>query len=200
MSDENSPGGSHSEAAAPVKKSNNLLYILLTILVLGLIGLFYDRQVARPAVEQASEDLADAVAVSNRKLEDNMTPDKVEEVLGRAAVQSFEDGDDYVEVFAWRSGLPIRTHKLYAVYRMMDGQRVLYRHALFKYETKGEVIPIASAVAVQAEEEDAEASSEDEPAVVDPLVAKRPAAAAATATAARQAAPRVPSLPKCDSP
>lgn len=157
MSAANSP----DESKAPEKRSNTLLYILLAILALGVIGLVYDRQVARPALERASEDLARAVDASNRSLEDTVTPDDVEEVLGRSAVQSFEDGGDYVEVFAWRSGLPIRTHKLYAIYRDQGGEKVLYRQAIYKYESRGEVIPINELKTIEMTEEEAEAAGNE---------------------------------------
>ncbi len=142
-----------SSQVTPEKKSNTTLLVLLVILGLGVAGLVYDRRVARPGVEKAYDDLVALVEKTNRSVTESVNPEDVQAVVGRAPVSSFDEGDDFIEVFAWRSGLPIRTHKLYAVYTEQHGEKVLYRHAKYKYEKKGDVIAIPDLKTIEVDPE-----------------------------------------------
>lgn len=143
-----------SSQSPPEKKSNTTLLILLVILALGVAGLMYDRRVARPGVEKAYDDLISLVEKTNRNVQESVNPEDVRAVVGRAPVSNFDDGEDFVEVFAWRSGLPIRTHKLYAVYKEQHGQKVFYRHAKFKYDMQADVIEIPKAIVIEGDPDD----------------------------------------------
>ena len=54
----------------------------------------------------------------NNKSTEILTNLGVRETLGMEPSDTFEEANgDMVEVFAWRNGLPIRTHKLFTVYK-----------------------------------------------------------------------------------
>ena len=40
----------------------------------------------------------------------------MQQELNRVPIQTFTDGDYFVEVYGWRSGLPVKTHNYYAIY------------------------------------------------------------------------------------
>lgn len=132
-----------SEASSPKGKpsgGNSRQTVLLVVLVLMVCALLYDYQVARPAVDKAYDQIAEKSMLINSQSTDVLTNAGVKELLGLEPSSSFEEvNGDLVEVYSWRSGLPIRTHQLFTVYKMNDGQWMFHRHSKFLYESSGEV-------------------------------------------------------------
>ncbi len=114
-----------------------LLFAILGLLVLALA---YDYRVARPSVETAYNKIVDRNTEVNRKSTEVFTNLDVRQLIGKEPSRTFEDANgDLVEVYSWRSGLPIRSHELFTVFKPNNGKFLFYRHAKFKYETSGEV-------------------------------------------------------------
>jgi len=91
--------------------------VLLLILALLLFALWYDYKVARPAVDQAFETIAKYNSEVNSSAGRKYLTDKdVQEKLQRTPSDSYIEGVYQIEVYSWRSGLPIRSHNYYAVY------------------------------------------------------------------------------------
>lgn len=114
------------------KARNVRLTVLFTVLVLMLIGLWYDRKVARPSVEQAW----DSIEVLNNKINSEagraaMTNTDVQQALNRQPSRTLADGPYQVEVYSWMAGLPFRTRDYYAVYTPGVGKLLFTTH--FKY-------------------------------------------------------------------
>ena len=68
-------------------------------------------------------------AIAAKNVEINATPNAVftntdvQELIGRKPARTFTNPDgNTVEIYQWRSGLPIRTFDLYAIYTEMDGK------------------------------------------------------------------------------
>ncbi|WP_182866687.1 hypothetical protein [Stieleria mannarensis] len=123
------------------------------IVLYGLLGLMvaalaYDYLVARPAVNTAYDQIAEASMAANRKGAGFLSNEQVRELIGKQPVETFNDGRYTVEVFHWPGGLIVKPHKLYAVY-MKNGDGLMFnRHAKFVYEAADIVTPdrpIASA-------------------------------------------------------
>ena len=111
-----------SQPNAP-KGSSARLVVLLCILAVALVAMGYDRLVARPAVDAAYS------AIAAKNVEINATPNAVftntdvQDLIGRKPARTFTNPDgNTVEIYQWRSGLPIRTFDLYAIYTEMDGK------------------------------------------------------------------------------
>ncbi len=118
--------------------------VLFAILALGLVALAYDYRVARPAVEVAYNKIAERSTAVNAKSTEVFTNLDVRELLGMEPSRTFDDTNgDVVEVFSWRSGLPIKTHDLFAIYKPNGGKNLFYRHAKYKYESSGDVSTIS---------------------------------------------------------
>lgn len=103
------------KATAP--SSNTRFIVLLVVFGLMLGALWYDRKVARPAVEDAYA----RIAKLNNKINGSsgkayMTDKEVHDELKRKPIDQFKTGPYLVEVYGWRAGLPLKTHKYYAVY------------------------------------------------------------------------------------
>lgn len=122
-------------------KSGTLRQVLLFgILFLLVIGLIYDYQVARPGVNQAYDKITEQSALVNMSSTQKFTNKDVQELLGKQPSDTFEDPNgDFVEVYSWRSGLPIRTHDLFAVYKKNGDDWLFHRHQKFKHETSTDV-------------------------------------------------------------
>ncbi|TWT50567.1 hypothetical protein Pla22_33100 [Rubripirellula amarantea] len=132
---------------------NTLRIVLFAVLGLLLIGLAYDYLVARPGVDAAYDKIA-ARSVELNKLPDTyFTNSDVQELLGKQPSRTFEDSNgELVEVFSWRSGLPIKTHDLFAVYKPSDGKMLFNRHAKFAYESSNDVSIYAGETIVLTDE------------------------------------------------
>ena len=91
---------------------------------------------------------------------DTLGKDEIQKAVGRAPSDSFSDGTDLVEVYSWRSGLPIRTHNLYAVYKPVGDDHVFYRMAKFKYDKKGDVMAITTPTQILIDPDDNSVSEE----------------------------------------
>ncbi len=133
MSDDSTKQSDHPSGGVRSK-------VLVGILGLGLVALAYDYAVARPAVETAYNAIAARSTEVNAKSTEVFTDSDVRKLIGKEPSKTFNDANgDVVEVFSWRSGLPIKTHDLFAVYKPNGGKNLFYRHAKYKYEASGEV-------------------------------------------------------------
>jgi hypothetical protein len=109
--------------------------VLIAILAVGLVALAYDYVVARPAVETAYDAITAKSTEVNAKSTEVFTDLDVRKLLGKGPSKTFNDANgDVVEVFSWRSGLPVKTHDLFAIYKPSGGKNLFYRHAKYKYE------------------------------------------------------------------
>lgn len=141
--------------------------ILFAVLALLLVALAYDYGVARAGVETAYNKIVDRSAELNADSTKKFTNEDVRTLLGREPSRVFQDDDngDTVEVFSWQSGVPFKTHDLFAVYKPNDGDLMFYRHAKFKYESSGDVSPFNVATIIEVEEgytEDGDGGGGDE--------------------------------------
>ena len=125
MSESNTSAYQPADPSQPntQKGSSARLVVLLCILAVALVAMGYDRLVARPAVDAAYS------AIAAKNVEINATPNAVftntdvQDLIGRKPARTFTNPDgNTVEIYQWRSGLPIRTFDLYAIYTEMDGK------------------------------------------------------------------------------
>ncbi len=122
------------------QSGNTRKKVLFGILALLLVALLYDYAVARPSVETAYNQIVDRSTEVNSKSTEVFTNLDVRELLGKEPSRTFDDANgDKVEVYSWRSGLPIKSHELFTVYKPNNGKFLFYRHAKFQYETSGDV-------------------------------------------------------------
>ncbi len=132
--------------------------VLVAILLIGLVALAYDYKVARPAVETAYNAITSRSTEVNAKSTEVFTDLDVHKLLGKEPSKTFNDANgDVVEVYSWRSGLPIKTHDLFAVYKPNGGKNLFYRHAKYKYEASGEVSDFSVLKTIEA----SDAASDD---------------------------------------
>jgi len=128
------------ETAKPSSKGRTTL--LLVVLGLMCAALAYDYRIARPAVEEAF------AKIESRSTELNKTPDQflakeeVQELIGKAPSETFEDGTSIVEVYSWMSGLPVRSHKLFVAYKPYQEQDIFFRMEKFGYEREPEPVSV----------------------------------------------------------
>ena len=114
--------------------------IMLVILGLMIIALVYDYKVARPSVEGAYDQIAKKSIEVNSSGTDVLTNLGVRELLEMEPSDTFEEvNGDLVEVYSWRSGLPVRTHNLYTVYKKNTGKWMFHRHSSFIFESSKDV-------------------------------------------------------------
>jgi hypothetical protein len=99
--------------------------VLFGLLGLMLLALWYDYKVARPAVEDAYARIGQLnTDINSRGGKKYMTNQDVQNELKRAPIDTFTKNGYMVEVYGWRSGLPTKTHKYYAVYQ--DGMPFIF--------------------------------------------------------------------------
>lgn len=105
------------EASSTAGSSKGRTLALVGLLLVMGGALWYDRMVARPAVEKAYAQISrlneDVNATAGRKY---LTKTDIQNALGRAPIETFSENGYLVEVYGWRAGLPIKTHNYYAVY------------------------------------------------------------------------------------
>lgn len=102
---------------APASSSNTRFVVLLVLLGIMLGALWYDRYVARPAVEDAYARIAKLNSdINSQAGKAYMTDKDVQNELKRKPIDQFTTGNYMVEVYGWRAGLPMKSHKYYAVY------------------------------------------------------------------------------------
>ena len=65
----------------------------------------------------------------------------VQELLEKTPAETFQDGDETVEVYHFTSGIPFRPHKLYTSYRKSGDGLMFSRHAKFSFEKTTDVVP-----------------------------------------------------------
>ena len=110
------------------RASKTRTFVLLGLLGLMLFALWYDYKVARPAVEDAYARIgklnADINSLAGKKY---MTNEDVRNELKRSPIRTFSEGGYLVEVYAWRAGLPIKSHEYYAVYTA-DKPNIFLKH------------------------------------------------------------------------
>jgi hypothetical protein len=129
-----------SPATAGSGGGNPRQTILLLVLGLLAVALVYDYKVARPSVDAAYDKIAEKSMDVNSKSTETLTNVGVRELLVMEPSDSFEEANgDMVEVFSWRSGLPIRTHNLYAVYKKNGDDWLFHRHSKFLHESSTDV-------------------------------------------------------------
>ena len=127
----------------PVPTSVRRKKVLLALLVVMLVMLVYDYRVARPSVDRAYQQISERTVAVNDSPDRSLTNVNVQSLITKSPSRTFLDGDDLVEVYSWQSGLPLRTHDLFAVYKESKrGEQVFYRHAKYVYETSAEVAPV----------------------------------------------------------
>jgi hypothetical protein len=98
--------------------SNTRSFALVGILGLLLLALWYDYKVARPQVEHAYNSIekinSEYNSLPGKKY---LTEKEVQSTLNRKPAKVLDEGQYHVEIYSWRSGLPIRSHNYYAVYQ-----------------------------------------------------------------------------------
>ena len=105
-----------TEPAPAAKGTNPLrLIVLLSIFGIALAGLLYDYTVARPA-SKAAYDKVITMLEDEERTELSISPEDVQKEIGQkpSAVEELENGK--IEIYSWRSGMPIRKYSLYVVY------------------------------------------------------------------------------------
>ncbi len=132
-----------TDSSKPESKagSSNLRQLLLIgLLVLLVIGLIYDYTVARPGVNDAYDKITEQSMLTNMSSTNVFTNTDVQDLLKKAPSRTFEEPNgDFVEVYSWRSGLPIRTHDLFAVFKKNGENWMFHRHSKYKHEPSTEV-------------------------------------------------------------
>ncbi|MCH1495981.1 MAG: hypothetical protein L7U72_12175 [Rubripirellula sp.] len=114
--------------------------VLLVLLGVMVVALAYDYKVARPNVDAAYEKIVTKSMQVNSKSTEVLTNLSVRELLEMEPSETREEANgDLVEVFSWRSGLPIRTHNLYAVYKKNGENWLFHRHSKFIHESSSDV-------------------------------------------------------------
>ena len=114
--------------------------VLLVLLGVMIVALAYDYTVARPNVDAAYDKIVTKSMQVNSKSTEVLTNMGVRELLEMEPSETLEEANgDLVEVFSWRSGLPIRTHNLYAVYKKNGDEWLFHRHSKFIHESSAEV-------------------------------------------------------------
>jgi hypothetical protein len=132
--------------------------VLFGILGLALAALAYDYRVARVGVDSAYDQIQQRNVEVNAENTTMFTNLDVRELLDKEPSETFNDvNGDMVEVFSWRSGLPFRTHNLFAVYKSSAGKKMFYRHAKFNYEESKAVSNVSVPTGVQASEDELQA-------------------------------------------
>tara|TARA_R110002049_G_scaffold72490_6_gene187383 strand:+ start:66300 stop:66950 length:651 start_codon:yes stop_codon:yes gene_type:complete len=133
-------------------RRKNYLLMVLTVMV-GMLA--YDYRVARPSVDRAYQKIVQRTTEVNNSPARSLTNQDVQTLITKSPSRTFMDGQDLVEVYSWRSGLPVRTHDLFAVYKKsIRGEQVFYRQAKFVYETSAEVAPVPVPLLVEGTEEE----------------------------------------------
>jgi hypothetical protein len=136
MSETNTPQSSTPSNQGGSKR----LPILLGILAIGLVGLGYDRFIARPAVEAAYDSLLAENQRMNADSTVTFTDADVRKLLGRDPAETFTDTNgDTVERYSWRAGMPIKSHDLFVVYKTQTDFLMFHRADKFAFESGGEV-------------------------------------------------------------
>ena len=138
------------------------LTVLFAILVLMLIGLWYDRNVARPGVEAAWNSIAQLNTKINAEAKAKaMTNVDVQQALNRQPSRTMTQGAFQVEVYSWMAGIPFRTRDYYAVYSPGSGKLFFTTH--FKYVIpEGELVPLAEPSDPSQSVPDSEAATAEE--------------------------------------
>jgi hypothetical protein len=134
---------------------NTRTKILFGILGLTLAALAYDYCVARVGVDSAYDQIRQRSVEVNADKTTMFTNLDVRELLDKEPSETFNDvNGDMVEVFSWRSGLPFRTHDLFAVYKPSAGKKMFYRHAKFNYEESKAVSNVSVPTGLQFSEDE----------------------------------------------
>lgn len=129
-----------SPSGASQPSGNSRQTILLLVLGLMVIALAYDYKVARPSVDAAYDQIVQKSMQVNSTSTETLTNLGVRELLQMEPSETFEEANgDMVEVYSWRSGLPIRTHNLYSVYKKNGGEWLFHRHSKFLHESSTDV-------------------------------------------------------------
>lgn len=118
------PGSTMASNPTPRRIALSIVFVLL------LAALIYDYGVARPSVNQAYDAILTQFQDANLSAS-SLTRSEIESIVNRPAVESFEDNGQTVDVYQWASGLPLKNHNLYVVYRTVGEDDVFVRH--FKY-------------------------------------------------------------------
>ena len=120
--------------------------VLYGVLALMLIALGYDYMVARPSVSQAYDKISKASVEANKAGNDFLSNLEVRELLGKEPAETFDDGNQKVEVFHYMGGLVVKPHKLFTVYRKSGDELMFSRHAKFAYDPSNSVGPTESKI------------------------------------------------------
>lgn len=147
------------------------LFLLIGLLALALFALWYDYKLARPAVEQAYDQVAATNAEINSASEHRrMTSKDVQSALKRTPSETFPHGEYTIEAYRWSAGMPIelrglkaeespgiglKTHDYFAVYRQDGAALAFVTHFKFDLDPEYfvEVRSIAAAERGDAAEE-----------------------------------------------
>jgi len=130
------PSSSETSNTPKAKKRNTRLLVLIGLLAIAAFALWYDYQVARPAVDRAYEQVAAANLEINRSRQHGrMTNVDVQSTLGRAPSETFVSGLFTVEAYRWNAGMPMKTHDYYAVYSKIGPELAFVAHFKFDLDT-----------------------------------------------------------------
>lgn len=120
-----------SGAAGP-KRGTLRQIILFCLLGVMLVALAYDYRIARPNVEKAFDQIVHLNDQMNLSAKPTPTLNSdIRKEIGRDPARVYSEGPYRIEVFSWTSGLPFRTHDLFAVYVPNGNDLVFMRHYKF---------------------------------------------------------------------
>ncbi|PHQ34068.1 hypothetical protein [Rhodopirellula bahusiensis] len=105
------------------------LFIILIAIAVVLAAFCYETFLA-PANLQAGFDKVAEAQLKSLGDKKTLTNLDVREVLGKEPADTYNEGEEYVEVFHWMGGMIVNSHKLYAVYRKQGEDWTFVRHSL----------------------------------------------------------------------
>ena len=141
-----------SKQDAKAGTSNVRQFVLIGLLVLLVIALVYDYKVVRPSVDAAYDQIAEESMLKNMRSTEVFTNADVQQLLDKTPSRTFEEPNgNFVEVYSWRSGLPIRTHDLFAVYKKNGEIWLFDHHTKYEHEPAEEVYLYAASETTIAE-------------------------------------------------
>lgn len=143
-----------TESEQPKQNSGMLRKVILFgVLGLGLLALWYDRSVARPAVDAAYDSVTELHEETLGAADVRLSDADIQKVLGREPDSTFEHVGHHVEVYSWAAGFPFKKHNLYVVYRVSDAGNVFFRHSKFVHDKPKDVGDVTSNVVLDLPED-----------------------------------------------
>jgi len=150
------PQESANQPSSPQPKSSRGghkgLFIILAVIAVVLAAFCYETFLAPANLQAGFDKVAEA---QFKSLADNKTLSNldVREVLGKEPANTYEEGEEYVEVFHWMGGMIVNSHKLYAVYRKQGEDWTFVRHSLKPKEETDEQTIVIDPEAIEGDSE-----------------------------------------------